>query len=306
LFKPTKKLAVISIFRDERIVRYFVCRTAQRSARRRRHSELSASTPVLAEVPLANEALEHLDACLLKLPDRQRAAVTLHYLAGKSAEEIAFTLGITRDHAYQLISRGLAALRTHLTRRGIRVGSVVLASWLATEARAATMPVDLTETFFQPSTAPTPGAEYLAQGALKTMTISSLTSIATNTAAAAGLLLTAGILTLTFAAEPVPPKAGTGAATPASTMLAPELQKALNLSVSCSFQDASMTEVAAWLSKTSAAIVVDPKVVASNTTIAFNGSNMRLEDVLMMIERMAGLTHVIVDHKIYRIDLPKP
>ena len=203
-------------------VTYFVCRTAQRSARRRRHSELSASTPVLAEAPLANEALEHLDACLLKLPDRQRTAITLHHLAGKSAEEVACTLGITRDHAYQLISRGLAALRTHLTRRGIRVGSVVLASWLATEARAATMPVDLEEMHFQPSTVPTAPAEYLAQGALHAMNVTSFIPAAS----AAGLLLAAGILTWIFTAEPSPPRTPVGSTAPAAGIASAKLQKA--------------------------------------------------------------------------------
>lgn len=135
------------------------------------------------------------------------------------------------------------------------------------------------------------------------MTISSLTPLAT----AAGLLLTAGLLTVTFTAEPPTVKSAKGSSTPpAAAVLAPDLQKALNTPVSCSFEDAPMKDLATWLGKTSTAIVVDPQLVASDRRITFKGNNMALKDALMMIEMMGGLSHVIVDGKTYRIELPKP
>ena len=149
---------------------------------------------------------------------------------------------------------------------------------------------------------PTPGAESLATGALHTMTISSLTPLAT----AAGLFLTAGLLTVTFAAEP-----STGPSVKSSTpagavVLAPALQKALATTVSCSFEDAPMKDLATWLGSQSTAIVLDPKVLASDRRIAITLGKMPLKDALMMIEMMAGLSHTIVDGKTYRIELPKP
>ena len=67
-----------------------------------------------------------------------------------------------------------------------------------------------------------------------------------------------------------------------------------------------MKDLATWLGKTSTAIVVDPQLVASDRRITFKGNNMALKDALMMIEMMGGLSHVIVDGKTYRIELPKP
>lgn len=279
-------------------VAYFVCRTARRHAERRRRTEMVVTTNQLHEPAPQHQALEHLDECLMKLPDRQRTAVSLHYLAGKPADEVAAILGVTRDHAYQLISRGLGALRTRLSQRGFPIGTAVLVSLFAKEAQAATPTLHSTPLFSTPPSAPTPGVESLTIGALRTMTISSLTPLTT----AAGLLMTAGLATFAFAAEPSTTKPTTGSSPlPAATVVTPALQKALDTTVSCSFEEASMKELATWLGKTSTAIVVDPKVVASDQRISFNGSKMALKDALMMIEMMGGLNHVIVDGKTYLI-----
>ena len=283
-------------------VTYYVCRTARRGAERRKRTEMAVAMSPIVESPPHHQALDHLDECLMKLPERQRTAVSLHYLAGKTPEEVAVILGVTRDYAYQLICRGLGALRSRLAQRGFPVGTAVLVSLFATEAQAATVP-SLSGPLFTFPAVPTPGAESLATGALRTMTISSLTPLAT----AAGLLLTAGLLTVTFTAEPPTVKSAKGSSTPpAAAVLAPDLQKALNTPVSCSFEDAPMKDLATWLGKTSTAIVVDPQLVASDRRITFKGNNMALKDALMMIEMMGGLSHVIVDGKTYRIEQPKP
>ena len=281
-------------------VAYFVCRTAQRQAERRRRTEKVVANNQLQEPAPQHQALEHLDECLMKLPDRQRTAVSLHYLAGKPADEVAVILGVTRDHAYQLICRGLGALRTRLAQRGFPVGTAVLVSLFATEAQAATPPLLSTPLFSLPS-APTPGVESLAIGALRTMTISSLTPLAT----AAGLLLTASLLTFAFAAEPSATKPTIDSSPhPAAAMLTPALQKALDTPVSFSFEEAPMKELATWLGKTSTAIEVDPMVVASDRRISFKGSNIKLKDALTFIERIGGIKHMIVDGKTYLLVMP--
>jgi len=193
-------------------VSWFVCRTAKRSVRRRRQAEREAAQAVSSDGG-RNEALEHLDDCLLKLPARQREAVVLHYLAGKPAEEVAASLGTSRDNAYQLISRGLNALRSLLERRGIAVASAALLSLLAAEAQAAgaSAPAAVLATI---TTAPSTGAAAIAQGAQTAMTITALSPIA----AAAGLVLAAGVLSVALAAEqPVDPNTAPRQTTPIAT-----------------------------------------------------------------------------------------
>ncbi len=179
---------------------WFVCDHARRSARRRQLAEHNATMGV-EEVDEAApcEALNHLDGCLLKLPERQREAVTLHYLAGRTPDEVATILGITRNHTYQLISRGLAGLRVLLARRGVAMAQTGLISLLATEVQAA---ANSAPGAMLTSLAGTPSLEAHthAHGAIKAMTMSTVTPLIT----AAGLLLVAGTLSLVLTAEPPP------------------------------------------------------------------------------------------------------
>jgi RNA polymerase sigma factor (sigma-70 family) len=101
-------------------VAWFVCRRSQRAAVRRQQAERDAAhlnAAAMTALPPESEALAHLDDCLQRLPSRQREAVTLHYLTGHPAEEVAALLGVSRDNAYQLLSRGLAGLRQMLAQR---------------------------------------------------------------------------------------------------------------------------------------------------------------------------------------------
>jgi hypothetical protein len=59
-------------------------------------------------VTASNEARKALlvKCAALKLPEKQRIAVSLQYLAGKAPEDIATILGTSRDNAYKLVTRG--------------------------------------------------------------------------------------------------------------------------------------------------------------------------------------------------------
>lgn len=197
-------------------VSWYVCQHSRRAAQRRRQAEhdaaaVSGPRPVTAKP----EALDHLDSCMMKLPKRQRTAVALHYLAGKPAEEVAVALGVSRENAYQLISRGLAAMRALLAKRGVAVAGTALASLLASEGQAASASAP-TAALASLTATPTASAASLASGAITAMHLSALAPISS----AAGLVLAAGTLTLALAAEgsaPTPPT--TPPATPATTSL---------------------------------------------------------------------------------------
>lgn len=176
-----------------------VCRRSRRATDHRRRNEATAAaaaTMRYADDYAAPEALDHLDECLLRLPDKQRAAVTMHYLAGKDANDVAAALGTSRANAYMLLSRGVAGLRVLLTQRGLVVGGTALSSLLASQAQAAAVP--------QPAgiitpltTTPTPTAVALAQGVATIMFFTSAPF-----AAAATLLIGSGLTaSLLFAAQ---------------------------------------------------------------------------------------------------------
>lgn len=182
-------------------VAWYVCQRSRRAAQRRRQAEYDAAAVSRAQPTLAKpEALDHLDSCLLKLPARQRAAISLHYLAGKPAEEVADTLGVSRDNAYQLISRGLTALRALLAQRGVAVASAALASLLASEGEAA-LATSPTAALASLTATPSASVASLASGAITAMHMSALAPFAT----AAGLVLCAGALTVALSAEQTPP-----------------------------------------------------------------------------------------------------
>ncbi len=58
--------------------------------------------------------LVELRDCLLRLPERQRAAVLLRYVAGLDDKEIASILGCRRATVRSLVARGLASLRSEI------------------------------------------------------------------------------------------------------------------------------------------------------------------------------------------------
>lgn len=182
-------------------VTWYVCRRSQRAAHRRWKAERSAAAQQSNAPASRPEALDHLDECLSKLPEKQRIAVSLRFLADKTPEDIATLLGTSRDNAYQLVSRGLVALRALLKQRGVAVGSATLVSLLGAEGHAAasSAPPALVSSVITSTTAtPTASVAILVQGAQTAMFITAAVPFAT----AAGLILTAGSLTVALAADP--------------------------------------------------------------------------------------------------------
>ncbi|MCK6491654.1 MAG: RNA polymerase sigma factor, partial [Planctomycetes bacterium] len=192
-----------------------VCRCARRGAERRRRAERQAPPPEPA--PARNEALEHLDECLQQLPERQRLAVSLHYLTGVPADDIAARLGTSRANAYQLLSRGLAGLRALLARRGVAVPAAGLAALLAGEAQAAAAPAASATVIALASGDPRPAAHTLAQETIAAM--STHIAFPAVVGSVVATTLVAGAIAWAAAGVPVPGRPA--AEPPAPALLQP-------------------------------------------------------------------------------------
>jgi RNA polymerase sigma factor (sigma-70 family) len=166
-------------------VAWNVCRSARRRAMRRRAAEQRAAVPDATTAPGGNEALDHLDSCLLRLPSRQRDAVSLRYLAGHDTDEVAAALGTSRDNAYQLLSRGLEQLRSLMARRGVSLPAAALGSLLLAEADAASAPMPVASLTSLVSGTSSPAAVALAESVGVAMTPAGIATLV----AAAGLAL---------------------------------------------------------------------------------------------------------------------
>ncbi len=174
-----------------------VCSHARRTYRNRQRAELEASMQPANQAAASNAALtEMLDDCLHALPDRQREVITLHYLVGKSREEISAQLGIGVEAVHKQCQRGVERLRDSFRRRGIAVPTSCLLVVLAQEAQAAggVHASAACISLAVPAACP---AAHLTAGALATMSIA--TSIPVITAAAAVIALGLTALTLTGA-----------------------------------------------------------------------------------------------------------
>lgn len=277
----------------------FVCSRARRGeGRRRRHEAVAAQQAATRDqASPEGELLGELDACLARLPERQRAAVTLRYLVGETPEAVAAALGVSQANAYQLISRGLATLRAHLQRRGFAIEATALLALLGTQAQAATTGTAAATTGTAASATltavlaktPSATAATLASGVCTAMTLSVLAHagiLVLIAAASAGAVFSAAEL-----------NAG-GASSPPTTDAATDPAKAaLDRPITVSFEDTDVSDIIDFIRQmTGATILIDPQVdVAALPPVTFQAKDMKARDVLAWIERMAGLAHVEKD-----------
>lgn len=88
--------------------------------------------------PVWEQLAPQLDAALGDLNEADRDAVLLRYFEGKSAHEMAQTLGTSEAAAQKRLNRAIERLRVCLTRRGVAVGaSTVVAGLSANAVQAA-------------------------------------------------------------------------------------------------------------------------------------------------------------------------
>ena len=85
----------------------------------------------------AAEALPHLDAALSSLSSRDRDAVLLKYIAGKTHKAVGEALGVTEEAARKRVDRAVEKLRGFFIRRGVGVSAMAVTGLLATASTEA-------------------------------------------------------------------------------------------------------------------------------------------------------------------------
>ncbi len=116
--------------------------------RRRKRETDWTTTRGAATTPEWDDVREFLDEAINDLPDAQRTVVIGHFLYGKSHEELAAGLGITRSAVTRRIAKGVERIRATLERRGVPIASAALTTLLsanAIEAAPTTLLAKLSE-----------------------------------------------------------------------------------------------------------------------------------------------------------------
>ncbi|MBI2947480.1 MAG: sigma-70 family RNA polymerase sigma factor [Verrucomicrobia bacterium] len=119
------------------------CYVASKTVRteRRRKTREQTALEMRALDDLANPAWEriapHLDQSLNQLTAADRDAIVLRFLKRQDLRAMGATLGISEDAAQKRVGRALARLRDVLSRRGVELTAVALASALAAETVTA-------------------------------------------------------------------------------------------------------------------------------------------------------------------------
>src|SRR5947209_1991102 len=88
----------------------------------------------------SRELCAALDEELRRLPDDCRAPLLLCYLEGLTRDEAARRLGWSTRTLKRRLARGLALLRTRLSRRGLSLSSALLVSALSQKTAGAAIP----------------------------------------------------------------------------------------------------------------------------------------------------------------------
>ncbi|RYD34151.1 MAG: sigma-70 family RNA polymerase sigma factor, partial [Verrucomicrobiaceae bacterium] len=88
--------------------------------------------------PAWQEALEHLDESLARLPERDRQLLLARYFTGRTYGEMAVETAAGEEAVKKAGQRALQKLRTLLLRRGVTLPAAVLVSGLTHHVQAAT------------------------------------------------------------------------------------------------------------------------------------------------------------------------
>lgn len=172
----------------------FAARDALKIQRRRHYREQEAYMQSTLTEPQSNDAWQQiaplLEAAMDSLGERDRNAVVLRYLEGKSLGEVGALLGVSEDAAKMRVKRALEKLRNIFSQRGVTLTTGIIAGAVSANSVQAA-PVGLAVTI---SATTVKGAVVavsvtaLVNGTIKTifMTTIQKTLIAVSLAAAVG------------------------------------------------------------------------------------------------------------------------
>jgi len=295
LRKPSQALRAPALASWLLVVSRHVCATARRSLRARERAEQEAAVRNSPSLQANNidPVIEHLDFCMMQLPERQRAVISLHYLAGVNREEVAQELGIDIDTVHQHCRRGLERMRELLRRKGVNIPTLGLLAAFSKQAElAATHPNLILKT-----SAAGASASAYATGAIKAMTIASLVSTSVITASILAILggAAVGIVNAEMTSPTISP---VNQSSSQSDLLTDTfLAKTLKID----FTQSNWTDVLKYLGKVSNdMVIVDPQFSPSNLPkIWISATSMRGDNLLSWIERSTHTSHFIRDGKLY-------
>ncbi|HJZ90826.1 MAG TPA: sigma-70 family RNA polymerase sigma factor [Gemmataceae bacterium] len=112
----------------------------QSDRRRRRERTHHADSPRLTDDATWGELRDILDEELRRLPDACRASLVLCYLEGRTQDEAAARLDVSKSTLRRNLERGRVLLGRRLARRGIALGAALAARLVSDCAQGAAVP----------------------------------------------------------------------------------------------------------------------------------------------------------------------
>ena len=121
--------------------RYAASNAMKLESRRRRHEREAATMAqqIQPDDTAAAVAADHmlepsLDDALSRLGEKDRSAVTMRFLQGRSLREVGAAMGVSEEAAQKRVSRAIDKLRAFFARRGVTLESASLASGLTRQS----------------------------------------------------------------------------------------------------------------------------------------------------------------------------
>ncbi|MDB6026637.1 MAG: hypothetical protein JWM68_2860 [Verrucomicrobiales bacterium] len=179
----------------------FAAADALKQRRRQQQREQEAYMQSILEEPQSTEAWEQiapvLEAAMDSLNERDRNAVVLRFLEGKSLHDVGVALGVGEDAAKMRVNRALEKLRHIFTKRGVTLSATIIAGTVSAnsiQAAPAALTTSISATAIAQGTATLSSTLPLVKGALKLM---AWTKIKLAAVIGVGVLLAAGTTTIT-------------------------------------------------------------------------------------------------------------
>ena len=146
---------------------------------------------------LWRELSPQLDEAMAGLGTSERDALVLRYFQNKSMAEVGKFLGLAENTAQKRVSRALEKLRVFFTKRGVSSTTAIIAGMISAhsvQAVPVTLAKSVTAVALAKGAAASTSTLTLIKGALKIM---AWTKMKTAAVAGAGVLLAAGLTTIT-------------------------------------------------------------------------------------------------------------
>jgi RNA polymerase sigma factor (sigma-70 family) len=179
-------------------------RNQHRRQRREQEAHMQTEIQQTASDPVWELVSPFLDEALMRLSEKDRQAVVLHFFEKKSFAEVGSRLGTSQDTARKRTNRALEKLRHYLSKRGVVSTTAIIAGVVSANSVSAapvTLAGAVTGIALAKGAAASSSTLILIKGALKIM---AWTKAKTAMVVGTGLLLATGTTTLIIEYELIP------------------------------------------------------------------------------------------------------